>query len=63
MAGALVILILIWAVKSLINGGDVAERVTRLSLGECIVTTPKHVKLVKIYPPEETQSILKLSIG
>ncbi len=40
-------------IRSLISDREVIERVTRLSTGECIVSTPRHIKTVKISPPLE----------
>ncbi len=40
-------------IKPLISDREVVERVTRLSTGECIVTTPRYIKTVRISPPEE----------
>ncbi len=40
-------------IRSLISDREIADRITRLSTGECIVSTPKYIKTVKISPPEE----------
>ncbi|MDK2372222.1 MAG: ATP-binding protein [Candidatus Korarchaeota archaeon] len=40
-------------IRSLISDREIVDRITRLSTGECIVSTPKYIKTVEISPPEE----------
>ncbi len=40
-------------IKSLISDREIVDRITRLSTGECIISTLKYINTVKISPPEE----------
>ncbi len=40
-------------IRSLINEREIVERISRLSTGECIISTPKYIRTVRIAPPEE----------
>ncbi len=40
-------------IRSLISDREIVDRITRLSTGECIISTPKYIKAVRISPPEE----------